>query len=211
MRIHRFLRGSLAAAGTVLVVAACSGDDDTPAAGGSATPTAAPTTTASGPAGTPTASGTASAPTTPPTSGPPARASSVPSVAVSPLPPAPIGKDAPIQSGVAIAVAGVRDVQVKASGPGEIAGNGVQVTVRVRNDSAAAFDLSGLAVVASYGDDGTPANPSGSAETKALSGKLAARQTAEGTYYFLVPKAEAGSVRVEVSSSSSPSIAVFER
>lgn len=195
----------LAAAGTVLVLTACSGEDGTPAADATS---AAPTVTGSGPAGTlaPSATG----PTASRTPGPPATATPGASVAVSTLPPEPVGEDAALQSGVAITVSGVRDVQVKASGPGEIAGNGVQVTVRVRNDSGAAFDLSGLAVVASYGN-GTPADPSGSAETRSLSGKLAAGQSAEGVYYFLVPKAQAGSLRVEVSSSSSPSIAVFER
>jgi hypothetical protein len=198
----------LAAAGTVLVLAACSGDDGDPAADATS---AAPTVTASGPEGTePAGTVSPTGPTTSPSPGPPATAAPGASVAVSPLPPAPVGDDAALSTGVAITVTGVRDVQVKATGPGEIAGNGVQVTVRVRNTASTVFNLSGLAVVASYGS-GTPADPSGSAETKSLSGALRSGQTAEGTYYFLVPKAQAGSLRVEVSSSSSPNIAVFER
>jgi hypothetical protein len=131
-------------------------------------------------------------------------------VAVTPLPPARVGQDATVTSGVAIAMTGVRDVQVPASGPGEVAGPGVAVTVRVRNGSAGSFDLSGLAVVASYGR-GTPAAESGSAKETLLRGALAPGRTAEGTYYFLVPVAQARTLRVEVSSSSTAAIAVFVR
>jgi hypothetical protein len=209
------IRGVVVAAGVALTVCACSGDDGgaaaagSPAVSGSAAPSG--TATPSGP--TATAGGTArptAGPTAKPTPGRPATRTPGPSVAVTPLPPAPVGKDAALLSGVAISVTGVKDVEVQATGPGEIAGHGVAVSVRVRNSGSAAFDLSGLAVVASYGKN-TPAEESGSAQTKALTGSLPTGRTAEGTYYFLVPAKESGTLKVQVSSSSAANIAVFQR
>ena len=208
MRIVPFLRGSLAAAGAVLLVTACSGDDE-PAAqgGGSASATAAPSATTATATATVPAPGTATGSRSP---GPPARATSGAPVAVTPLPPAPVGRDATLRTGVTVALAKVADVRVEASGPGEVAGPGVAVTIRVRNAGGEPFDLDGVAVNASYGD-GTPANPGGSAQAAPLQGRLAAGKTAEGTYYFTVPAAQRSALKVEVSSSSAANIAVFER
>jgi hypothetical protein len=80
----------------------------------------------------------------------------------------------------------------------------------VRNRAAAAFDLSGLAVTASYGR-GTPASPTTAGGARPLSGSLAAGRDAAGVYVFLVSEAQSGTLRVEVSSADSPSIAVFQR
>lgn len=209
MRIVPFLRGPLAAAALVLLAAGCSGDDDgptaAPAASGSSSPGSAAATPTTPPAGSATGSdsGTRS-PAAPPT------ATSAGPVAVSPLPPAPVGRDAEVLSGVAITMTRVADVRVSASGPGEIAGPGAAVTLRVRNGGGAPFDLDSLAVTGSYGR-GTPADPSGSAQAKPLQGSLGPGRTAEGTYYFLVPAAQKATLRIEVSSSASPRIAVFER
>jgi hypothetical protein len=109
-----------------------------------------------------------------------------------------------------VTIPSVRDIEVSASGPGEIAGHGVSVHVRVDNGTTAAVDLSGYAVTASYGR-GTPASPTGSSGAEPLTGTLAAGDTADGTYVFLVPAAQSSTLRVDVSSDESPNIAVFQR
>jgi len=131
-------------------------------------------------------------------------------VAVSPLPPAPVGSAAPLRREVTVTITGVRDLEVAAAGPGEIAGHAVSVQVQVRNSGSSAFDLSGLAVNASYGA-GIPASPTSAGGAQSLSGSLPAGRSATGTYVFLVPADQSATLRVEVSSADSPSIAVFER
>lgn len=208
MRIVPFL-----AAGVVLLAAAaCSGDDE-PAA--QDPPASAPVTATATPSGDATA--TTAAPGSPsatstarPSPGPPATASPGPSVAVTPLPPVRPGRESPLQPGVTVTLTKVANVQVTASGPGEVAGPGVAVTIRVRNTSPAAFDLGRLAVNATDRAN-IPANPGGSAQAKPLSGALAAGKSADGVYYFVIDAAKAAGLRVEVSSSSSPNIVVLER
>ena len=220
MHEGRLARAATVVGVAVLLVGACGGGEDgaqsQSAAGASATsrsasPGAGPATRApasasasASPPGSPAASPSVRRPP-----GAPSRRTPGPSVAVSTLPPAPVGRDAPLARGVAVAITSVRDIQVAAVGPGEIAGHGISVEIRVRNTTSAGFDLGGLAVNASYGR-GTPASPSSSGAVL-LSGTLAAGRTATGTYVFLVPAAQSPTVRVEVSSADSPSIVVFQR
>jgi hypothetical protein len=203
--------------GLVALLAGCSGDDGgSPSAAGTSAP--AGSASASGSAAAGSASGSAPASVSPSstasltakrTPGPPSRRTPGPAVAVSTLPPKPVGSPAQIKGGVSVTIANVKDVEVGANGPGEIAGHAVSVEVRVLNTASAAFSLSGLAVTASYG--GTPASPTTAGGAKPLSGSLAGGGRASGVYVFLVPKEQSGRIRVEVSSDASPSIAVFQR
>ncbi len=216
MRFGRVRRAVLLGGLTSLLAAltACSGDDATPSAAGTAAPagsaSASASASASGSAPASVSPSPTASPTVKRTPGPPSRRTPGPSVAVSPLPPKPVGSPAQIKGGVSVTIANVKDVEVGATGPGEIAGPAVSVEVRVGNTSSAAFNLSGLAVTASYGR-GTPASPTTAGGAKLLSGSLAAGRGASGVYVFLVPKAQSGTLRVEVSSADSPSIAVFQR
>jgi hypothetical protein len=218
MRFGR-LRHAALAGGLAVVLAACSGGEgdgrDATAAGSSAPGSSAPAgpTPASGSPGSASAVPTpraSASPTARRTPGPPSQRTPGPSVAVSTLPPKPVGSAVPLKGGVTVTITGVKDVEVGATGPGEIAGPAVSVEVRVRNAAATAFNLSGLAVNASYGG-GTPASPTTAGGAKPLSGSLGSGQSATGMYVFLVPKEQSGTLRVEVSSADSPSIAVFQR
>jgi hypothetical protein len=131
-------------------------------------------------------------------------------VAVSTRPPVPVSSAVALQPGITLSIPSVKDTRVGASGPGEIAGPAVAVTVRVRNGTGRAFDLAAIAVNAAYGGN-TPASPTSSGGAKPLLGSLAAGQTTDGLYVFLVPTAQASTLRVEVSSSTSPDIVVFQR
>ena len=212
MRVSRLIRSSaIVSTGlAVLLLSACSGDDTKSTAAG---PSAAGSTASGSTA--PSASGssgpaTTAGPTTKPTPGKPATATPGPSVGVSTLPPAPVGSSVALQTGVEVSIAGVKDTKVGATGPGEIAGPAAVVTVRVHNGTSTPFALSAIAVVASYGK-GTPASPSDSGGAKPLIGSLAPGKTADGTYVFLTPAAQASSLRVEVSSGTSAKVVVFQR
>ena len=210
MHLRTSARTVLCVASAALLVGGCTGHRDTRSG---AAPATSDSSGAARPPVSPSPSGatsTSGSPTARRTAGPPARRPPITSVAVSSLPPVPVGHGAALTAGVSVTISGVRDIDVGASGPGEIAGHAVSIQVRVHNATSAAFDLSGLAVVASYGR-GTPASPTNSGGAKPLTGTLATGGTADGTYVFLVPAEQSTTLRVEVSSAESPNIAVFQR
>jgi hypothetical protein len=134
----------------------------------------------------------------------------VPSVAISTLPAVEVGDEADLSQGVTVTVSRVRATEVKASGPGDIAGDGAAVSVSVDNETSSAFDLGGLVVTATYGKN-KPASPGGAGNGTPLTGPLKAGASADGTYVFSVPKSSLSSLRVQVSSDSSPNVLVFKR
>jgi hypothetical protein len=188
----------LAAAGLTLALsfglAACSGSSD--GAGGTG-----------GTAGT--ATGSAAPGTATSTAKPPPVATNKPSVAISSAPPVAVGRTSAFKNGVDVLVSRVRTVTVTATGPGDIAGAGVSVSLTVKNSSGKPFDLGGMVVNATYGRN-QPASPGGSRNGHPLTGTLTSGATAKGSYVFSVPKGQAGSVKVEVSSDESPLVLVFE-
>ena len=168
-------------------LSACS--DDSPSPSVSPTSTAVP----SGPAGSPPPVDTAT-----------------PSAATTTLPPRKVGQAAPLTEGVEVSVTTVSEKDLKASGPGEVAGAGVVVRLEVRNRTGKPFDLTSLAVNATYGK-GTPAPPGDAEHAPGLSGSVKAGDTAVGTYAFSVPEDEADSLKVDVTSSASANVIIFRR
>lgn len=131
-----------------------------------------------------------------------------PSVAITSLPPVKVGAGATIGTGVVVTVGAIDWVDVKANGPGEIAGKGAKVLVTLENTSGAAFDLSSVAVNASY-PNGTPVSPNGSPPAKELTGSLASGASATGVYLFTLTAGATDRLNVEVSSGAAPGIAVI--
>ena len=191
----------------VLLVAGCS--DDAPAPSATAGASGAPEATGS--AGTP-ATGSASAPAKGSTKAvpPPPVDTETPSVAISTAPAVDVGTTTTLSNGVKVLVSKVTVVKVKATGPGDIAGDGVAVHLTVKNSSKKPFDLNGLAVTASYGK-AQPASPGGAGTGELLNGTLKVGKKARGVYVFTVPKAKASTVEVQVSSNASALIVVYRR
>jgi hypothetical protein len=131
-----------------------------------------------------------------------------PSVAISAAPAVSLGTTTKLADGVKVLVSKVSAVRVEASGPGDIAGDGIAVHLTVKNSSGKAFDLNGLAVTASYGP-GRPASPGGASTGDPLTGSLKTADSARGVYVFTVPKAQVPSVEVQISSNASPIIVVY--
>ena len=215
-RLVRRARLAAPALGLALLLAACSDDAPTsgtatgssaPAATGTAAPSRsaggspAPTTTAK-PA--PTKAGSTRAPSAPPVD------TQAPAVAISTAPEVAVGSTAKLSNGVKVQVSKVSSVKVKATGPGDIAGNGVAVHVTVKNTSKQTFDLDGLVVTATYGKS-KPASPGGAGNGDPLTGRLKVGSTGRGVYVFTVPKAQADSLEVQVSSNASALILTYRR
>lgn len=191
--------GRLAALGLVVVAAValgvgCSSDDD---AASSKESTSTSTTTS-----VPTDAG-------PSTTGPPATAPV--SAPVADVVEEPVGIDTPADLGgdVTVTLTAVDTLDVEAKLPGETAGPAVAATLEVRNGSKSAFDLSTVAVTASYGD-GTPAIVNRSEPAADFAGTVEPGGTAKGVYVFRAPADEADSVVVEVQSGTQPNVVRFK-
>ncbi|WP_285115393.1 DUF4352 domain-containing protein [Leifsonia sp. fls2-241-R2A-40a] len=117
------------------------------------------------------------------------------------------GDSSSFGGGVTVSVSPFTEVDVKASGPGEVNGPGMKATVVVKNGGSKPVDLSSLSVNGYYGDDYTPASPVAS-QTTGLSGALAAGEQASGEYVFSVPKGSESAFRVTVGSGSSSLVLV---
>ena len=186
------------------------------ACSGSSTPSAGATGVTTAP-GTPSATPTVLAPASPAATKkkkhkvkPAPIDTATPSVAISKAPPVAVGKPAELTEGIKVTIGPITSVKVKANGPGEIAGAAASVPITVQNASGKSFSLDGFSITASYAK-GTPASPTSAAPAKPLSGTLKVGQKADGVYVFTVSKAEADSLKVEVSSSSAATILVFKR
>ncbi len=189
----------LAALGLVVVAAValavgCSSDDD-----GASSDKSSTTTTA-------VAAGTDAGPST---TGPPATAPV--SAPVADVVEKPVGKDTPADLGgdVTVTLTAADTLDVEAKLPGETAGPAVAATLEVRNGSKAAFDLSTIAVTASYGD-GTPAIVNRSEPAADLAGSVEPGGTAKGVYVFRAPADQADTMVIEVQSGTQPNVVRFK-
>jgi hypothetical protein len=122
-----------------------------------------------------------------------------------------VGKKATLSQGVAVRVTKITNVQVEATGPGDIAGPGVAVHLTVTNSSTTTVDLDGFTVTASYGSKDRPASPGGTGTDSPLSGPLKPGAKASGVYVYTVPRAQADTVQIQVSSNEFPNILVVQR
>lgn len=118
--------------------------------------------------------------------------------------------DMPIElpTDVVVSLADISTTTVEAETPGEYAGAAVVVTVHVLNDSTQAQDV-GSAVVSLGADGGEVGVPTWSAPYSPLEGEVAAGETAEGTYVFMLDPANGRSVTVRVNYSAGEPLAVF--
>jgi pyruvate/2-oxoglutarate dehydrogenase complex dihydrolipoamide acyltransferase (E2) component len=198
---HRRL---LVAGGVVLLVAVLAlvlvftlgGDDESPSAGEAAATTStattsAATTTAAAPA---TASSAAPTSSAAPATGATEGADDLPEA----LPEVALDAPAPVGNGVVATLPSIEAIQGTATGPGNINGPALRVTVRIQNGTADAVSLDGVATNLYHGTDRTPASPLDDPSRSPFAGTVAAGETAEAVYVFSVPEDVRDDVTVEV-------------
>ena len=172
--------------GLVLVF---TGNDGTEPAAGAAAPTTSPATTSAAttsPSAAPT-SGAAKSSTTPNPDGlPPA------------LPAVPLDGTAKAGDGVSATLPRIEEIQGSGTGPGNIAGPAIRVTVRIHNGTRQPVSMDGVAVNMFYGSDMTPASPLDDPSQAPFHGTVAPGEAAVGVYVFSVPSGARDSVTVEV-------------
>jgi hypothetical protein len=189
------------------------GGDDPAGASASA---AAPATTSATPATTstapdPTSAASPTSPSGPPLSEAPELGDAVVADELPPgLTPVPLhGTAAVADDGVSATLAKIEAVDGTGTGPGNVAGPALRVTVRVANGSAGPLDLDAVVVSMSSGVEQVPASPLGDPSAAPLTGPLAPGDTAEGVYVFSVPADVRDLVTVSVSHRADAPFMVF--
>lgn len=168
-----------------------------PGTGGGSPGTAAATTSAPLIVATPP-------PISPAPTGPTSRATALPTSQQ------PVALDAPARVGdVTVSLADVDSIQGAATGPGDVAGPALRVTVRMANGTADPLDLLGVAVSMTYGSQSTPASPLGDPSVRVFTGTLEPGGSAEGIYVFRVPTGDRDAVTVSVGYQPGAPYAVF--
>ncbi|MDP9429301.1 MAG: hypothetical protein M3Q47_10705 [Actinomycetota bacterium] len=189
---------ALAVLAAVLTATGEEGATDAAAAG---TPASSAPAAGFGPAA-PESPAASESPAGPPEAGP----SEPPATAVVPVgadepPPsrAPVALDEPAEdSGISARIVRVEAVEGAGTGPGNVAGPALRVTLRLDNGAAEPLDLGGVTVDLAWGAELSPASPVEDPSAVPLSGTLAPSDSAEGSYVFGVPDDERDDVTVSV-------------
>jgi hypothetical protein len=101
-------------------------------------------------------------------------------------------------NGVVATLPRIEAIEGEATGPGNVNGPALRVTVRIENGTGQPIALDGVATNLYYGADRTPAAPLDDASVQPFAGTLAAGSSAQAVYVFTVPTDVRDSVTVEV-------------
>jgi hypothetical protein len=194
---------------TVVSLLLSGGDDDrTPSA--AAGETTASTTTAPPVVAAPTAPTPAPTPeTTPETTPEPTGPTGI----VDDPPPSrsAVALDAAAQvgDGVSASLVSLDAIEGTATGPGNIAGPALRITVRIENGTDEPVSLGGVVVDLASGRDLVPASPLDDPSAAPFAGTVAPGEHADGVYVFTIPEEDRGSVTVSVGYQAGAPLMVF--
>lgn len=227
---------ALAVTGLATGLVACSDDDETTAAStlppestspasSTATSDSTGTTDATGTTVADTVTGTTDPDAPPTTAGTPAtevtidpdatvpfvpgNGDTVPVQTVATLPPVAIDEPADAGTGMTFQLDRLEAVQGEATGPGEVAGPAVRVTVTATNGSKQPVLIDGTVVDLVYGAERTSAAPLSGPGAVRFEGSIAPGESATAVYVFDVPIDQRAEVSVIVSYLASVSPVVF--
>lgn len=190
--------------GVAVVLIAVTVGGDRPVDPSSADSSAAPTSSSAAPpsSGAPTSTGGVpsdpAVPTAAPTTDP-----DLPPVPVDELPPsqAPVGlaDTGTAGDGVTGEITDIAAIDAEVTGPGNISGPALRVSVQLTNGSATAIPLDSVTVTMTYGQDAAPASPLDDPSVIVFGGSLAPGASADAVYVFSVPTDSRNVVSVQVS------------
>jgi hypothetical protein len=106
--------------------------------------------------------------------------------------------DASNGDGITASLPSIRAVDATATGPGNVDGPALAVTVRIVNGRGAAIALDGVEVTLTYSAEAVPGSPVDDPAASRMVGTLADGGAAEGVYVFSVPSGQRQLVTVTV-------------
>lgn len=190
---------------TVVSLLLSGGDDDrTPSA--AAGETTASTTTAPPVVAAPTAPAPAPTPDTTPEPTEPTRDVDDPPPS---RPAVALDAAAEVGDGISASLVSLDAIEGTATGPGNIAGPALRITVRIENGTDEPVSLGGVAVDLASGRDLEPASPLNDPSAAPFAGTVAPGEHADGVYVFTIPEEDRGSVTVSVGYRAGAPLLVF--
>ncbi len=125
------------------------------------------------------------------------------------LAPVALTRSSAFPSGVEVEIEDIKSRPVKANGPGEVPGPGLQLRVRISNETASPMSLDEVTVALTYGPDDIPSVPGGPSQNAPFSGMLKPGDSASGVYLFGVPKRGSDPITVSVAHTVDEPYVVF--
>ena len=125
------------------------------------------------------------------------------------LPAVALDQVADSDEGVSAAIVDLAPIDGTATGPGNVSGPALRVTVRIENGSIDVLDLTQASTRLTYGADDVPASPLDDPAVTSFSGELAPGDAAEATSVFTVPADARELVTVTVAYRAGASFLVF--
>ena len=116
---------------------------------------------------------------------------------------------AEVGDGVSASLVSLDAIQGTATGPGNIAGPALRITVRIENGTDGPVSLGGVVVDLASGPDLVPASPLGDPSAALFAGTVAPGGHADGVYVFTIPEEDRGSVTVSVGYQAGAPLMVF--
>ena len=116
---------------------------------------------------------------------------------------------AEVGDGVSASLVSLDAIQGTATGPGNIAGPALRITVRIENGTDGPVSLGGVVVDLASGPDLVPASPLGDPSAAPFAGTVAPGGHADGVYVFTIPEEDRGSVTVSVGYQAGAPLMVF--
>ncbi|CCG01722.1 hypothetical protein [Blastococcus saxobsidens] len=110
---------------------------------------------------------------------------------------------------VTASIALIEEIDGRATGPGDVAGPALRVTVRVVNETSGDVALDGVSVNLYHGPERTPGSPLDDPSRSPFAGALPPGDAAEGVYVFRVPADAREDVTVEVRYRAGAPLALF--
>lgn len=116
---------------------------------------------------------------------------------------------AEVGDGVSASLVSLDAIEGTATGPGNIAGPALRITVRIENGTDELLSLDGVVVDLASGRDLVPASPLGDPSAAPFTGTVAPGEHADGVYVFTIPEEDRGSVTVSVGYQAGAPLMVF--
>jgi hypothetical protein len=116
---------------------------------------------------------------------------------------------AEVGDGVSASLVSLDAIEGTATGPGNIAGPALRITVRIENGTDEPVSLDGVVVDLASGRDLVPASPLDDPSVAPFTGTVAPGEHADGVYVFTIPEEDRGSVTVSVGYQAGAPLMVF--
>lgn len=122
----------------------------------------------------------------------------------------PFDRSSSVAEGITADISAMKAVSGEARGPGEVSGPSLRFTVTIHNQTTTAISTANVVVNVGAGTDNIPAISLSGPGVLGFTDNILPGESGSGTYVYLVPLNERGTVRILVNFEVNSTIAAFE-